>query len=319
MVHLAEKTLKAIDDAMMRDGGAAFRMWSGKIIPHMKDAFRSEEESARTHLGASQIGEECARKLWYGFHWIGSNFSEVLSDEDIRKAMRMQRLWNRGHIEEARFMALLLMIGIRVIQQDKNGKQLRFSMHHGHYSGSMDGIGIGVPDLPEGSLCNLEFKTYNDKRFKELSEKSKNGVKDSDWKYYVQCQQYMGKHNLKYTLFMAVNKNDDTLYAEIIPFDKEVTEQHYDRAEKIVFAENPPLKLKNASPGYYLCRFCDYTNVCHFKANVAKNCRTCKWSRAVRQEDENGKGVWECLRNKTYLTKEEQLNGCDNWERHAYI
>ena len=37
----------------------------------------------------------------------------------------MLRLFNRGHIEEARFIAMLLTIGMPVYQQDAEGKQFR--------------------------------------------------------------------------------------------------------------------------------------------------------------------------------------------------
>src|SRR4051812_24091994 len=57
----------------------------------------------RSHLGASSIGEECWRKLWYTFHWVKLQQAEG----------RMRRLWNRGHREEEIFEGFLFWAGFR--------------------------------------------------------------------------------------------------------------------------------------------------------------------------------------------------------------
>lgn len=312
---IASKTLDAIREGILADGGATFRRWLGRVIPHVGDAYKDEpEDDKRSHLGASGIGKDCGRAIWYAFHWVGKNKPE--SEKEIEDAARMQRLWNRGHLEEARFIALLLMIGVRVIQQDQHGKQLRFYDHNGHYAGSMDGIAIGIPDLPALVRALLEFKTYNDKRFKQLVA---NGVQYSDETYYVQCQQYMGKHNLRYTLFMAVNKNDEMLHAEIIEFDPAVYERYRDRAGKLIASEKPPLKINNASPGYFKCQWCDFSRVCHLGQTVDANCRTCAFGDPVAQVDENGKGVWECRKHKKAIPLELQKTGCDSYVKNTAL
>ena len=116
-VMLAVKTLEAIDSALEKDQGGKYRQILGTVIPHMADAFRGADEGFRTHLGASLIGGECSRALWYGFRWATKpKFSG-----------RILRLFNRGHLEEARFISLLLMIGCTVYQQDEKGNQFRIS------------------------------------------------------------------------------------------------------------------------------------------------------------------------------------------------
>lgn len=308
---LATKTLDAIRDGILADGGATFRRWLGRVIPHVGDAYRDEpEDDKRSHLGASGIGKDCGRAIWYGFHWVGKNLPA--NEAEFEKAARMQRLWNRGHLEEARFIALLLMIGVRVIQQDENGKQLRFFDHNGHYAGSMDGKGVNIPDVPEGEIALLEFKTYNEKRFKDLVS---NGVKYSDDTYYVQCQQYMGKHKLRFTLFMAVNKNDEELHAEILEFDPVVYERFRDRAGKLIAAPAPPLKIQNASPGYWKCQWCDFSRVCHLGQVVDKNCRTCAFADPVPKVGEDGKGQWHCRKHKKTIPLELQKTGCDAYAK----
>ena len=132
-ITLASKTIAKIDAMIKADQGASFRGWLGKVIPHMGDAYRTDEDGHRSHMGASLIGGECPRAIWYGFRWATkSNFEG-----------RLLRLFNRGHLEEARFIAMLLMIGCEVYQQDAEGNQFRISHAEGHLGGSGDGVVIG--------------------------------------------------------------------------------------------------------------------------------------------------------------------------------
>src|SRR5208283_4628088 len=57
----------------------------------------------RKHLGASDIGHQCERYLWYKFRWMC----------EPKFSGRMLRLFNRGHLEEARFIEWLEGIGFR--------------------------------------------------------------------------------------------------------------------------------------------------------------------------------------------------------------
>ncbi|HEX8349957.1 MAG TPA: hypothetical protein VF598_08335, partial [Hymenobacter sp.] len=103
-VMLAVETMNKIDRMMYADQGAAFRVAQGQVMPHMKDAYRGEDGGFRSHLGASVIGRECGRQIWYGWRWARKPKFQA----------RMLRLFNRGHLEEARFIAALLAIGVQV-------------------------------------------------------------------------------------------------------------------------------------------------------------------------------------------------------------
>lgn len=296
---LATETLNLINAKLEADQGGSFREWLGRVIPHMDDAYRGEEDGFRSHMGASLIGAECARAIWYGFHWtIKPKFQG-----------RLLRLFNRGHLEEARFIALLLMIGCEVYQQDANGKQFRISDAGGHLGGSGDGVVIGLPELPQGQPAVIECKTHSDKSFKALQV---NGVKEAKFQHYVQMNLYMYKMGIPVALYMAVNKNDDDLYLEIVYLDIKVAEAYLNRGIELVFMPTPPKKL-NSSPGFYKCKWCDQRPVCHLKAAPAINCRTCKYSAAAPD------GTWTCGNTQDRLTatvipKEVQLTGCPLYE-----
>lgn len=275
-VTLAKKTVSAIDDAIKADQGNAFRAWLGKVINHIGDAYRQDEEPFRTHMGASQIGSECGRAIWYGFRWTSKPHFDG----------RMLRLFNRGHLEEARFIAMLLMIGVQVYQQDENGKQFRISDYGGHFGGSGDGVGVGIPDLPLNLPALLEFKTHNDKSFKKLKEPG--GVRAAKFEHFVQMQTYMRKMKLTVALYGAVNKNDDELYMEIVTADYEFADTFFARAGKIIPIHAPPEKISK-SPGWFACSWCDHKPVCHLGAEPARNCRTCEFAEPNIED-----GKWWC-------------------------
>lgn len=298
-VHLATKTVLAIEDAIRADQGAAFRGWLGRVIPHMDDAYRTDEFPFRTHLGASGVGDDCARKIWYGFRWATHQEHDG----------RLLRLFNRGHLEEARFIAMLLTIGAEVYQQDENGKQFRISDAGGHFGGSGDGIVVNIPDLDPGVSALCEFKTSAEKPFLKLE---KEGVRESKFEHYVQMQTYMRKMGLAVALYMVVNKNNDKLYAELVPFNAEIADQYIDRGVNLVWMDYEPERISN-SPGWYLCKFCDHRAVCHLKQAPAVNCRTCHHSKPL--ED----GTWKCANFESdmygVIDKEQQFAACNKYRR----
>lgn len=299
---LATKTLAAIEVALAKDQGAKYRGLLAELMPLAADAYSTREDDWRNHLGASLIGRKCARELWYSFHW------STLKRFDGR----MLRLFNRGHLEEPRMVALLMMIGCQVWQVDGNGKQFRIVGHMGHFGGSMDGVAQGIPDLPEGEPCLTEFKTHNDASFTKLISA---GVLNAKWEHFVQMQVYMGKNNLKYSLYVATNKNNDAIHLELVQFDPVQYQKYLDRSAMVIDSPTPPPKL-NESPGWFDCKWCDQKGVCHGKEAPARNCRTCMWSCPI----DNGEWVCNIPTQPDggglgkLLSPEDQRLGCDAYQ-----
>ena len=304
-------TMRKIDEMIEADQGASFRMWEGRVLPHIGDAYRSEpEDGHRSHLGASMLGDECPRKVWYNFRWATKpKFNG-----------RTLRLFNRGHLEEGRIIAMLLMIGCDVWQQDANGKQFRISWAEGHAGGSGDGVARGLPDLDPSIAFINEYKTHGEKSFIELAGKlpewrayvegkgpfTGKGVRECKPEHYTQMQLYMRKMGLAVALYVAVCKNTDDLYMEVIYLNPEYADQYIQRGEDLVWMPKAPKKI-NTSAGFFKCRFCDDRPVCHLGAAPDFNCRTCQFS-------EPGKdATWSCNKHKMQLPKEKQLVGCPDW------
>lgn len=292
----AKKTEQAIDDAIDADGGNLFRRLLLKHLPAIADAYREDDpnDQFRSHLGASVIGRKCERELWLGWRW-----------SFLRKFKpRIQRLFNRGHQEEARFLALLEMIGVQ-FHQPEDGNQERISDHGGHFGSALDGVLWGVPDAP-GEWILGEFKTFGTKPFCKLVVE---GVAVSKPEHYSQMQVCMARRGIHKCLYMAVNKNDDDIYCEIIEYNHEHATKELTKAASIITRRDAPKRMSE-DPSFLDCSWCDAKQRCHFPDQQAppKNCRTCKNSVADLG------GTWGCEKFNKVLDKEAQLMACGEWE-----
>lgn len=261
-------------------------------------AIEAEAESGfRAHLGASIVGGECERALWYSFRWA----------TDARHPPRVLRLLARGQREEAVLVELLRKAGVEVHEVDPGtGEQFRCSAIGGHFGGSMDGAGVGFVESSQWHA--LEFKTHGDKSFKDLT---KNGVQKSKPEHYAQCMVYMHLMGLERAFYLAVNKNTDELYAERIKHSAREGDALLDKAARIITSDRPLPKLSD-DPAFYKCKFCNHTATCHGPAVPVPTCRTC--CHATPELD--GDGRWSCALHEKDLSVEEQLHGCPS---HAFI
>lgn len=250
----------------------------------------------RNHLGASLIGRECERMLWYGFRWA----------KEVVHTGRLYRLFNRGHREEARFVEWLTGIGFTVQELNpETGKQWRVSALHGHYGGSCDGVAY-LParyDYPHKLLT--EYKTNGTGAgFNKVVEKGVTLAKPDHFAQQSTYGRYMG---IEYSLYGNINKNDDSLHIEIVKLDHKYAEDLERKAFRIVSAQTAPRRISDARQ-FTACAICDYVDVCHDGKALARNCRSCKHAEA-REE-----ASWFCNQwGATIPTREALLAGCPNW------
>jgi hypothetical protein len=248
------------------------------------------DEEPRTHLGISEIGKPCSRQLYYKFHWVAFE----------KHSGRMQRLFKRGHREEERFINYLEGMGCKVYRLDADGKQFKVSGVMGHYGGSCDGVVI-TPWFENPFL--LEMKTHNTKSFVEYINK---GLIKSKPAHYDQMNGYGFKMEIQYGLYWPENKNDDDIQVTPIKLDWKRGEQLERKAEEIITAKQPPSKISE-NPDYFECQYCFAKGVCHYGAELAKNCRSCRMSSAVERAE------WFCSRYGENIPKSVIAVGCDGW------
>lgn len=251
----------------------------------------------RPHLGASVIGHACERHLWLLFHWC---WREAFGG-------RMLRLFNTGQRAEARFVDELRGIGCEVHDVEADGQQFRVSAHGGHFGGSMDAALCGLPEAPKAWHVG-EFKTHNDKSFKELGTK---GVQAAKPMHFKQMQVYMGLTGMDRALYLAENKNTSELYAERVHFDVVEFERLMARAERVITAAEPPPRI-SADPAWFECKWCAFHPLCHAQQVPEVNCRTCAHSTPKMEGD----GRWVCELNNQNLPITIQRTGCGG---HRFI
>ena len=204
--------------------------------------------------------------------------------------------------------------------------QITFSKHRGHFGGSCDGMLHGMDAVIEEWGLNgpgqLEYKTHGEKSFIDLAGKLEDwrkhvgnpdkypftgkGVISSKIEHYVQMQTYMKNFGLRWALYVAVCKNTDDMYIEVVQYKPEVADAYDDRALAVIDAQHPPKRITE-DPSWWECKFCDFREVCHHGKMMQKNCRSCVNARPVDD------GEWYCDHYHAALPKDFMPKGCDQW------
>jgi hypothetical protein len=236
------------------------------------------------------LGHHCERWLWLSFRWA--------VQEQFKG--RILRLFRRGFNEEATIISDLRSIGMTV-----SGTQRRVDFGS-HVSGSLDGIGKGVPGAPKAEHV-LEFKTHSLKSFNDLE---KHGVAKSKPMHFTQCQVYMHGTGIDRALYLAVCKDDDRIHTERVKLDKEVAEKAIRRGHYIALSDSmPPPISEDAS--WYQCKFCDAHEFCHqSKTTKHVNCRTCAMATPLSDS------TWHCAKWDDTIPLEAQRTGCESHVLH---
>jgi hypothetical protein len=270
--------------------------------PTVAAIYRGYEETARgdgmrEHLGASIVGNECERALFYSFRWATR----------IQHAGRLLRLFATGHLEEDRLVKDLRRAGVTVMEVDPStGRQWSVAACDGHFGGSMDAIVLGLLEAPK-TYHLAEFKTHSQKSFSALQ---KHGLEKSKPMHWAQMQIYMSLGQLDRGVYLAVNKNTDEIYLERVKPDPVLAARLLAKAERVIKANEPPAKVAD-NADCYLCKFCDHRALCWEGALAERNCRTCINSTPIAE------GKWHCASQDAVLTGPQQRRGC--MTSHRYL
>ena len=268
-------------------------------IVELIDKYHAENtDTQRGHMGGSLLGHKCERYLWYMFRWT---FAEHFPG-------RMRRLFRRGQLEERVIVSDLRAIGIDIRNVGDNQSRVEFGTH---VSGSVDGIiHRGVPGHEEEKFI-AEFKTHNKNSFNKVAS---TGVKEAKPMHYAQMQVYMLGKKIHKALYVAVCKDNDELYTEIVDFDEQFAERLLHKGNVITLANEAPPRISN-DPSWFVCKGCPARHICHEGQPTKQvNCRTCAHS--TPKED----GTWDCERfNAEEIPEDFQRKGCDSHVLHPDV
>jgi hypothetical protein len=217
---------------------------------------------------------------------------------------RILRLFETGHQQEDRIVMDLLKAGYEVWAADERGKQFTYLDASGHGVVKLDGVIKGVPGYEEIPLV-LEIKSHNDKSYGGVNSK---GVAAEKRFHYWQVQMGIWLTQLTGGLYVSVNKNDEQLYFEYIAPDLRIQSKIQETIESLVRATIIPTRISETPDDYFGCRWCDHKAVCTGKAEPERHCRSCVYSKPWDN------GEWLCTKLGVLLNREDQLNGCSEYE-----
>lgn len=274
---------------------AAIPQTGHDMIDRIYEAIEKKETNKfrLTRVGASGIGAECMREIWYG--WRG--YANVKFDG------RMLRLFRTGHLQEDRIVNDLKLAGFQVWEIDEShGGQWTYNDPSGHFVAKLDGVIKGVPGA-EKTPHTLEIKTHSKKSFEELP---KIGVQKSKPKHFAQMQAGMLFSGIHRALYVALCKDDERYYVERIVFDPAYCEELEKKIVTVIGSTLPPSMIADKEDSH-ACKWCDYKEVCKGGGEPLRTCRSCEFAE-VKEE-----GIWACGLLNTVLDPDDQLKACEHY------
>ncbi|HWW39653.1 hypothetical protein [Pedobacter sp.] len=198
--------------------------------------YRSDEK--RNYIGASSIGSDCLRQIWYEFK---NADGEIVTN-------KLKRTFDIGKQLEQLVFSWLTLSNVKFVSHQLQYEDEELLYFQGH----IDGF------LPELEAI-LEIKTAKDSSFKGFV---KDGLKKWSLRYYAQLQSYMGMSGFHKAYILVLNKDNSDIWDEMITFDETFYLSLREKAKMVYEAVIPPLRVNN-SPLWYQCKMCKFNRVCH--------------------------------------------------------
>lgn len=229
------------------------------VVEAMREIAEREAaiEQRRNYIGASSIGRDCARALWYEFNGFP------------RQPRKADLIWaaEDGHRSEDLIASRLRKVrGITLWTHDDNGEQYGFSLLNDKYQGHADGVILGLPQSPKTPHV-WENKAKNDKDFATFAKiKAERGEKETleRWneQYYVQAQVMMHHFNLTRHYLTVCTPGGRHINSCRTEYKAEVALKALDRAMKLIEAKAEPPRISD-KPDFFKCKWCEFKDVCH--------------------------------------------------------
>lgn len=214
---------------------------------------QSSSERSRAYLGASQLGDSCARRIQYSYQGL---------NPDTPFTSQTLRIFATGHALETLAISWVRAAGFGLATRDEKGLPFGFITADGRIQGHVDGIIRNGPSILQYP-CLWEFKTMNSRNWRDCV---KRGVAISKPSYYGQIQLYMAYMELfeHPALLTFINKDTQELWHELIAFDVTCAQHLSDRGVQILKATeaNETLPRIASDPTFFECKRCPYAKRC---------------------------------------------------------
>lgn len=215
-------------------------MATGKLTKIIENQ-QVKEEERRKYIGASLIGSECMRQIWYEF--TGAPAEPI--------SLKLKRTFEIGKRLEGMIIDLLREAGVKLAFENYL-IECMVDKELDYFQGNVDAY-------LEHYDAILEIKTAKDSSFKIFV---KSGLKKWNPRYYAQVQAYMGMSELNRAFVIVLNKDNSELWDEEVTFDPAFYETLRHKARLIYEATTPPPRI-SSSPIWYQCKTCRFRKVCH--------------------------------------------------------
>lgn len=215
-----------------------------------------EKEPKRSYLGASSLGHECERNVWYQYNGYPAepmNHKGYYAVED-------------GHRSEDLIASRLRMVpGVELVTQDEAGNQFGFTKFDGKFKGHIDGFIRGLLQAPKTPHI-WENKAINEKKFadfQKLKQKfgEKNALKEWDFTFYVQAQIYMGEFGLERHYLTACTPGGRAVDSCRTEFNKGQYDSFISKAQRILGAREAPERVSTRKE-LLVCKWCKFNDEC---------------------------------------------------------
>lgn len=200
-----------------------------------------DDRKTRDYIGASAIGSECFRQIWYEFK--GVQATEVPT--------KTRRTWTIGRVLEGTILDWLTEAGLDIARTwgDLQSEDMPF------FKGHLDSVWMKNGK----AFAIIEIKTAKDASFMIFVKK---GLRTWNPQYYAQIQSYMGMSGIHKAYILVLNKDNSEISDELVIFDEGFYQKLRSKASMIASAQVAPPKI-NGSPLWYQCKMCKFHKVCH--------------------------------------------------------
>jgi len=231
--------------------------YTDPTLQAMYQKIEEKPREKRDYLGASLIGNPCARQIYYQYNGY---------EQEPFGAETLMNFEDGHRTEDLTAERLRMVDGIKLITGNNTGKQLGFSALSGKFKGHYDGIITGILQAPKARHI-WECKASGEKKFREFEKiKETYGEKETlkRWNenYYAQAQLYMHYEQIDRHYLTIAYAGGRKYQSCRTNYDGAVAERYIDRASKIIQATAPPPKMREEKD-YYICRWCNFKDTCH--------------------------------------------------------
>lgn len=264
---------------------------------------RQHDEPVRGYLGMSAIGEDCERRLWYGFRFAG---------RAVFDAVTLRRFEDGHRCEDLMAARLRMVPGVILHTKGTDGRQFGFKAIGGHFRGNIDGAVQGLLQAPK--TWHVWEHKASEKGGELLRLKAKNEKAAlAAWSatYYAQAVCYMHYSGMSRHYLTCDSPGGRTTISVRTDASPDEAARLEAKALRIITAPEPLARLSE-DPAFWKCKQCPALANCHQGRVADVSCRTCVHATA----ELDGDARWSCAWHKRDLSMTDQLAGCGE---HRFI